>query len=316
MQFDHLKRREFITLLGGAAAAWPGAARAEQVRKVGLLAGDDTVIFMGAFREALQKLGWIDGRNLQIDRRTSAAEILALNPDILLAENTPSVQDLKKRTQAIPIVFVGLGDPVVTGVVASLAHPGGNATGFMNPEPSISGKWVELLKEIAPPTTRILVLLNADNVANLSRLRAIEASAPLFGVRIASSAVRDADEIERAISSIGGEANAGLIVVPGPPLDGLRRTIFALAHRYRLPAIYPYRYQALDGGLMSYGADRVEMWRRAASYVDRILRGERPADLPVQHPTKFELVINLKTAKALGLEVAPTLLARADEVIE
>jgi putative tryptophan/tyrosine transport system substrate-binding protein len=314
----HMKRRDFITLLGGAAA-WPLAARAqraEQVRKIGLLAGGDTVVFTGAFREQLQKLGWTDGDNLRIDRRTSAAELLALDPDILLAESTPLVQDLKRHTRTIPIVFIGLGDPVVTGVVASLAHPGGNATGFMNPEPSISAKWLELLKELAPATSRVMVMLNADNVANLSRLQVIEASAPLFGVQVASSPVRDAGEIESAISFIGREVNAGLIVVPGPPLDGLRKTIFALADRHRLPAIYPYRYHAMDGGLMSYGADRVDIWRRAASYVDRILRGEKPGDLPVQAPTKYELVINLKTAKTLGLEVPPTLLARADEVIE
>jgi ABC-type uncharacterized transport system substrate-binding protein len=314
-----MNRREFIALLGGAAAAWPIGARAQQgerVRKIGLLAGGDTVVFMGAFREQLRKLGWAEGHNLRIDRRTSAAELLSLDPDILLSESTPLVQELKRHTRMIPIVFIGLGDPVVTGVVASLAHPGANATGFMNPEPSISSKWLELLKEIAPATSRVMVMLNADNAANLSRLRVIEASAPSFGVRVASSPVRDAGEIESAISSIGREANVGLIVVPGPPLDGLRRTIFGLVERHRFPAIYPYRYHAMDGGLMSYGADRVEMWRRAASYVERILRGEKPEDLPVQAPTKYELIINLKTANALGLEVPPTLLASADEVIE
>jgi putative tryptophan/tyrosine transport system substrate-binding protein len=234
----------------------------------------------------------------------------------MIAESTPAVQELQKHTRTIPIVFVGLGDPVLTGVVASLAHPGGNATGFMNPEPSISGKWLELLKEIAPATTRVLVLLNANNVANLTRLRAIEASAPSLNVRVSSSAVGDAREIEAAIRAMGDEPNAGLIVAPGPPNDGLRKTIFASVARQRLPGVYPYRYYTADGGLMSYGADRVDIWRRAASYVDRILRGEKPGDLPVQAPTKYELVINLKTAKALGLEIPPTLLARADEVIE
>ena len=319
MQFGQLKRREFVTLAGAAVAAWPLAAlaqQAEQQRRIGLLIGEDYVVFVGAFREELRKLGWSDGRNLRIDMRPSAAELIAINPDVMIAENTPSIQDLQRHTRTIPIVFVGLGDPVLTGVVASLAHPGGNATGFMNPEPSISGKWLELLKEIAPATTRVLVLLNANNAANVMRLRAIEASALSLNVRVSSSAVRDAVEIEAAIHGMASESNAGLIVTPGPPNDGLRKTIFALAARYRLPGVYPYRYYTTDGGLMSYGADRNDIWRRAASYVDRIFRGEKPADLPVQQPTKYELVINLKTAKALGLAVPPALLATADEVIE
>jgi putative tryptophan/tyrosine transport system substrate-binding protein len=319
MQFDQMKRREFMSLFGGAAAAWPLAARAQQhkrQRSIGLLTREDDVVFISAFREELQKLGWSDGGNLRIERRASAGQLIAINPDVMIAESTPAVQELQKHTRTIPIVFVGLGDPVLTGVVASLAHPGGNATGFMNPEPSISGKWLELLKEIAPATTRVLVLLNANNVANLTWLRAIEASAPSLNVRVSSSAVGDAREIEAAIRAMGDEPNAGLIVAPGPPNDGLRKTIFASVARQRLPGVYPYRYYTADGGLMSYGADRVDIWRRAASYVDRILRGEKPGDLPVQAPTKYELVINLKTAKALGLEIPPTLLARADEVIE
>ena len=315
----HTRRREFITLLGGAAVAWPFAARAQQgerMRRIGVLTGEDVVVFVGAFREELQRLGWSDGHNLRIDMRVSSAELIAINPDVMVAENTPAVQDLQRHTRTIPIVFVGLGDPVLTGVVASLARPGGNATGFMNPEPSISGKWLELLKEIAPATTRVLVLLNANNVANLTRLRAIEASAPSLNVRVSSSAIRDAGEIEAAIYAMARESNAGLIVTPGPPNDGLRKTIFALAARHRLPGVYPYRYYTADGGLMSYGADRVDIWRRAASYVNRILKGEQPADLPVQAPTKYELVINLKTAKTLGLDLPPSVLARADEVIE
>ena len=314
-----MRRREFIAIFGGAAVAWPVAARAQQgerMRRIGVLTGEDVVVFVGAFREELQRLGWSDGHNLRIDMRVSSAELIAINPDVMVAENTPAVQDLQRHTRTIPIVFVGLGDPVLTGVVVSLARPGGNATGFMNPEPSISGKWLELLKEIAPATTRVLVLLNANNVANLTRLRAIEASAPSLNVRVSSSAIRDAGEIEAAIYAMARESNAGLIVTPGPPNDGLRKTIFALAARHRLPGVYPYRYYTADGGLMSYGADRVDIWRRAASYVDRILKGEQPADLPVQAPTKYELVINLKTAKALGLEVPPGLSARADEVIE
>jgi ABC-type uncharacterized transport system substrate-binding protein len=314
-----MRRREFIAIFGGAAVAWPVAARAQQgerMRRIGVLTGEDVVVFVGAFREELQRLGWSDGHNLRIDMRVSSAELIAINPDVMVAENTPAVQDLQRHTRTIPIVFVGLGDPVLTGVVVSLARPGGNATGFMNPEPSISGKWLELLKEIAPATTRVLVLLNANNVANLTRLRAIEASAPSLNVRVSSSAIRDAGEIEAAIYAMARDSNAGLIVTPGPPNDGLRKTIFALAARHRLPGVYPYRYYTADGGLMSYGADRVDIWRRAASYVDRILKGEQPADLPVQAPTKYELVINLKTAKALGLEVPPGLSARADEVIE
>ena len=230
---------------------------------------------------------------------------LGLAPDVMLAIGRASLADFLEATRTVPIVFVDSGILSVTGVVASLARPGGNATGFTNPEYSVSGKWLELLKEIAPATTRILVLLNANNVANVMRLRAIEASALSLNVRVSSSAVRDAVEIEAAIHGMAGESNAGLIVTPGPPNDGLRKTIFALAARHRLPGVYPYRYYTTDGGLMSYGADRIDIWRRAASYVDRILRGEKPADLPVQAPTKYELVINLKTAKALGLDVPP-----------
>jgi putative ABC transport system substrate-binding protein len=314
-----IKRRDFFTLLGGTAAAWPLAARGQQIeqeRRIGLLTGEDYVVFVGALREELHKLGWIDGGNLRIERRTSAAELLAIKPDVMIAENTPAVQDLQRHTRTIPIVFVGLGDPVLTGVVASLPRPGGNATGFMNPEPSIGGKWLELLKEIAPAMDHVLVLLNAGNVANVTRLRAIEAFAPALGVRVSSGAVHDGGEIEAAIDAIGRESNAAIIVTPGPPNDGLRKTIFASAARHRLPGMYPYRYYAADGGLMSYGADRVDMWRRAATYVDRVLRGEKPADLPVQAPTKYELVINLKTARALGLNIPTTLLARSDEVIE
>jgi ABC-type uncharacterized transport system substrate-binding protein len=333
MRFNHLRRREFITVLGGAAV-WSHTLRAQQgerVRRIGVLvdgAGSDMTLqaFVAAFRAGLQKLGWIEGRNLRIDdrwaagdsgrMRTYAAELVAMSPDVMLTGNTPIVQELQRQTHTIPIVFVAVGDPVATGVVASLARPGGNATGFMNPEASISGKWLELLKEIAPGINRVLVMVNAGNMANASRLRAIEASAPSFGVRVSSSAVRDAGEMESAVDSIARESNTALIVTPGAPISDHRKMIFALANRNHLPAVYPYRYYAAEGGLMSYGAEPLDMWQRAASYVDRIFKGEKPADLPVQQPTKYELVLNLKTAKAIGLTIPESFLLRADEVIE
>jgi len=330
----NIARRKFIAALGGTVVAWPLAARAQQgerVRRIGVLmdgaASDMTLrAFVAALRTELQKLGWIEGHNIRIDDRwaagdsgrfrTYAAELVAMSPDVVLTGNTPIVQELQRQTQTIPIVFVALGDPVATGVVASLARPGGNVTGFMNPEPSISVKWLELLKEIAPGINRVLVLVNAGNIANASRSHAIEASARSFGVRVLSSAVRDTGEMESAIDSIAHESNPGLIVTPGAPISDYRKMIFALANRNHLPAVYPYRYYAADGGLMSYGAEPLDMWRRAATYVDRILKGEKPADLPVQEPTNYKLVLNLKTAKAIGLTIPEAFLQRADEVIE
>jgi len=329
-----MRRREFLTLLGGAAAAWPLAARAQQperVRRIGVLMdGADTDAtaqsFISALRVGLQRQGWIEGRNMHVEDRWAggdsgrvrdhAAELVAMPADVVLTGNTPVVQELQRRTRTIPIVFVALGDPVATGVVASLARPGGNATGFMNPQPSISGKWVELLKEIAPGIDRVTVMVNAGNIANASRLRAIERSAPSLGVRVSSVDIRNAADIKQAIESSAREPNSALIVTPGAPISDHRRMIYALATTHHLPAIYPYPRYAAEGGLMSYGSEPVEMWERAALYVDRILKGERPADLPVQEPTVYRLVVNLKTVKALGLEVPPTLLARADEVIE
>ena len=329
-----IRRREFITLLGGAAVVWPVAAHAqlpEQVRRISVLMdGDESDATLQAFIIALgaglQKLGWIEGQNVRIESRWAAgdfgrirkyaAEFIAVPADVVLTGNTPVVQELQRQTQTIPIVFVALGDPVATGVVASLARPGGNATGFMNPQPSISGKWLELLKEIAPLVNRVTVLVNAGNIANTSRLRAIQQSAPSLGVEVSSIDIRDAGDIERALESVAREPNGGLIVTPGAPISDHRKVIFALANTNRLPAVYPYRYYAAEGGLMSYGSEPLDMWQRAASYVDRILRGEKPADLPVQEPTVYSLAVNLRTAKALGLEVPPTLLARADEVIE
>jgi ABC-type uncharacterized transport system substrate-binding protein len=329
-----MNRREFITLLGGAVPAWPLAARAqqrEQMRRIGVLLGglaDDPMLqqFVAAFRESLAKLGSIEGRNVRIDVRwlagdssrmhAAAVELAAMNPDVVVTNNTPILQELQRQTRTTPIVFVSLADPVESGVVASLAQPGGSTTGFMNPEASMSVKWLELLKEIAPSIDRVLVLVNAGNVGNAGRLRVLEATAPAFGVRLSSSAIRGAGDIASAIEPVAREPNVGLIAMPAAPINDLRTMIFALAARYRLPAVYPYRYYAVDGGLMSYGAEPLAMWSQAASYVHRILNGERPSNLPVQAPTKYDLVVNLRTAKALGLEIPATVLARADEVIE
>jgi putative ABC transport system substrate-binding protein len=275
----------------------------------------------------MRDLGWTEGRNLRIeyhgivgggiDRiRTAVAEVVASNPDVVHAASTPIVQELQRQTGSIPIVFATTFDPVESGIVASLARPGGNATGFMNQEPALSGKWLELLKESAPGVNRVLVLVNSGSDANLIELRTIEAAAPSFGVQVSSGAVRDASEIESEIEAIGRTPNAGLIITPGIPINDRRKLIFALASRYRLPAVYMFRYFAVDGGLLSYGPDTLDMVRRSATYVDRILKGEKPSDLPVQAPVKYELVINLNAAKAIGLTVPSTLLARADEVIE
>ena len=328
-----MKRRKFISLLGGTAA-WPLAARAqhpERMRHIGVLLGglaDDPMLqqFVAAFREGLAKLGRIEGRNVRIDVRwlaavssrthAAVAELAAMSPDVVLTNNTPILQELQRQTRTIPIVFVSLADPVESGVVASLAQPGGSTTGFMNPEASMSVKWLELLKELAPSIDRVLVLVNAGNAGNAGRLRALEATAPSFGMRLSSAAIRGAGDIASAIEPVAHEPNVGLIAMPAAPINDLRTMIFALAARYRLPAVYPYRYYVVDGGLMSYGAEPLAMWSQAASYIHRILNGERPSNLPVQAPTKYDLVINLRTAQALGLEIPATLLARADEVIE
>jgi putative tryptophan/tyrosine transport system substrate-binding protein len=332
-----MKRREFISLCGAVAAPvllWPltvWAQQGAQVRRIGILAGgveSDPILlsFVTAFREGLRRLGWIESGNVQIESRFAAsdtgrarayvAELAAMNPDVILSDNTPIVQELQRRTHTIPIVFVSLADPVDTGIVSSLARPGGNTTGFMNPEPAMSGKWLELLKEITPGLGRVLVLVNAGNVGNASRLRVIETVAPSLGVRVSSSAIRGPSDIEGAINAFVGESNVGLIAAPAAPINDLRKVIFGLAARHHLPAVYAYRYYAVDGGLMSYGVEPAAMWAQAATYVDRILRGEKPADLPVQTPIKFQLIINLKTAKTMGLTIPESLLLRADEVIE
>jgi putative tryptophan/tyrosine transport system substrate-binding protein len=327
-----MKKREFITLLGGAAAAWPLAARAQQsegIRRIGVLmnlAADDAEgrARIAALLQGLQQLGWTDGRNVRIDYRWAAGdagrfhryaeELLALAPDVILASATPSVQALQQATRTVPIVFANVGDPVGMGLVASLARPGGNITGFTPLEFGFGAKWLELLKEIAPRVTRVAVL--RDLTIGPAQLSAIQAVAPSFGVELSAVGVRDADEIERTVAAFARSSNAGLIVTASTSAVVHRDLITTLAARHRLPAVYSFRYFVTAGGLISYGANSTDPFRRAANYVDRILRGEKPADLPVQAPTKYELVINLKTAKALGLEIPPTLLARADEVIE
>jgi putative tryptophan/tyrosine transport system substrate-binding protein len=325
-----MRRREFIAGLGGAAA-WPLVARAQQaerVRRIGVRVSfgesdPEAKAILSAFTQRLAELGWIDGRNLRMDVRwgsdidsirAHAVELVGTNPEVLAADYTPTTQELQRLTQAIPIVFMNIGDPIETGVVARLARPGGNTTGFMNMEPSIGGKWLQVLKEIAPSLNRVLVIVSFGNAAHAARLRIIEASASTFGVQVLSSAVRDASEIESAIHAVVLEGN-GSLMPGGPPVEH-RKMIFALAARHRLPAVYANRFFVLEGGLVSYGPDDLDIYRRAASYVDRILKGEKPGDLPVQFPTKFELAINVKTAKALGLTVPETLLATADEVIQ
>jgi putative ABC transport system substrate-binding protein len=329
-----VKRRKFITLIGGAAAAWPLAARAqraERMRRIGVLmsTGADDPESMArytAFLDRLQELGWSDGRNVRIDVRwiagnadralKYAAELVALAPDVIMASSSVGVGPLLQTTRTVPIVFTVVADPVGAGYVNSLSRPGGNVTGFMTFEYSLSGKWPELLKEIAPSVKRVAVLRDPTLVVGIGQFAVIQSVAALVGVETSPIDVHDPPEIERAVAAFADAANGGLIVT-GSPLAAVHRDlIVALAARYKLPAVYYNRFFAKGGGLISYGPNFREELRGAAGYVDRILKGERPADLPVQAPTKYELVINLKTAKALGLDLPPTLLARADEVIE
>jgi putative tryptophan/tyrosine transport system substrate-binding protein len=328
-----MRRREFITLLGGAAAAWPLAARAqpgERVRRIGVLINviadiHDQRSRLAAFRQALQQLGWADGRNIRIDYRLAegdperlrshAAELIALTPDAMLAVGSPSLGELQRATRTIPIVFVTVTDPVAGGFVDSLARPLGNITGFAQFEYSLSGKWLELLKEIAPRVTRAAVIRNPANASGIGQFAAIQAAAPSFGIELRPVDVRDPREIERAVTAFARASSDGLIVTSAGA-SGQRDLIIALAARHRLPAVYPFRFYVAAGGLVSYGPDFLEQYRQAAGYIDRILKGEKPADLPVQQATKFELVINAETARMLGLTVPPTLLATADEVIE
>jgi len=328
-----VRRREFITLLGGAGA-WPltaGAQQGERVRRIGVLmnlAADDpeAQVRLAAFHQGLQELGWTVGRNLRIDTRWGAGdadryrrystELVALAPDVILAASGATVPWLLQATRSAPIVFAQVPDPVGAGFVESLAHPGGNITGFTNFEFSIGGKLLELLKEIAPRVTRAAVLRDAADPAGVGQWGAIQTAAPSLGLELRVVDVRDAGEIERSITAFARGSNGGMIVTGSAPTAIHRDLIITLAARHRLPSVYAYRYHATSGGLISYGPETIDQYRRAAGYVDRILRGEKPADLPVQAPTKYELVINLKTAKALGLTVPATLLARADEVIE
>jgi putative ABC transport system substrate-binding protein len=332
-----MKRRAFITLFVGAAAAWPLAGRAQQPerkRRIGVLmahAENDAEFhdYLAAFREGLQKLGWTEGRNIQIDsrwgalddaeaRQRSAKELIALQPDLILTQNTPPTASMLEQTRTLPVVFVIVADPVGSGFVQSLARPGANATGFTIMEPTIAGKWLELLKEIAPGVSRTAIMLNPDTAPGGGSYfsESFAAAARSLAVKPITAAVRSDADIEKAITELGRTPGGGLVVSSDGFMVVHRAAIVALAARHKVPAVYPNAVFAKEGGLLCYGTDNVDIVRRTASYVDRILRGTKPADLPIQAPTKFELVINLKTAKALGLEVPPTVLARADEVIE
>jgi putative ABC transport system substrate-binding protein len=331
--FDY-SRRHFILLLGGSAA-WPLAARAQQdgpMRRIGILmafgegdAGGQARV--AAFREGLQKLGWAEGRNIRIDTRWATAdvasierlakELVASQPDLILSNSTPTTAALLKQTRTIPIVFAVVSDPVGSGFVASFPRPAGNITGLTNIEPTMPVKWLELIKEIAPRVNRVAFLFNPATATYADYyLSPFKAAAASFGVEVVIALVRDRSELELAISAQAREPNGGLVVMTDSFTSTHRAEIISLAARYRLPAIYPFRFFAELGGLLSYGNDLLDSFRRAASYADRILKGAKPSELPVQAPVKFELVINLKTAKGLGLEVPATLLARADEVIE
>jgi ABC-type uncharacterized transport system substrate-binding protein len=328
-----MRRREFVTLLGGAVATWPLAAHAQQpdrIRLIGAISGiaeePNIQARYAAFVQALQELGWADDRNVRIvyrygggdleNTRRQAVELVALAPDVILSTGGPATERLLQVTRTVPIVFVIVPDPVGSGLVARLSRPGGNATGFVQFEYSLTGKWLELLKQIAPGVTRVAVLRDPGITAGIGQFAVIQSVAPSFGVEVSPINISDATEIERGISDFAREANGGLIVSASALAITHRELIVTLAARHRLPAVYSVRDYAATGGLISYGADFLEQYRRAAGYVDRVLKGEKPADLPVQAPTKYELVINFKAAKALGLEIPPTLIARADEVIE
>jgi putative ABC transport system substrate-binding protein len=335
-----MTRREFITLLGGAAAAaslsWPLASRAQDagpVRRVGVLTsmGESDLeaqSMIAAFHQALLEAGWADGRNLRIDHRwaagipgrieTFAKQLVALQPDAIVAYTTPSVAALRKETAIIPIVFVQVSDPIGAGFIANLAHPGGNVTGSTNFEPSMAGKWVEMIRETVPAVARIAILFNPETAPYVGRFyqRPFEAAARSFGIQPQANPVRGEREIEGVVTALQGEPRGTLVVMPDSFNIVHRERIIALAARHRVPAIYPYGFAVREGGLLSYGVDQVDLFRRAGGYVGRILKGAKPAELPVQAPTKFEIVVNLKAAKALGVEVPQTLLAIADEVVE
>jgi len=328
-----MRRRDVVALLGGAAAAWPLAARGQQsnrMARVGVLiaVADDAEgqARLGAFKNGMRDLGWTDGGNVRIEVRFAAgsvakandyaAELVSLAPDVLVANSSPAVAALQQRTRTIPIVFAQVVDPVSAGFVENLARPGGNITGFVSLDYAFGAKWLELLKEIAPRVSRVGVLRDPATSGAAGQLGAIQGAASLLRVELTTLDVREPAVIERSMALLAREPNGGLIVLANPTATVHLNLIVALAAQHQLPAIYPYRYFAEAGGLISYGADNLDLYRRAASYVDRILQGGKPADLPVQNPTKFELTINRRTAKALGLDVPPTLLAQADEVIE
>jgi len=327
-----MRRREFITMLGGTALSWPLVARAQgSPRRVGAImnyaeADPEGQTRLSAFRAQLSKLGWNEGGNIRIDTRWvagqtdrirgAAAELIGIPVDVIVGNSTLLLTILKPLTQTIPIVFAQVADPVGSGFVKSYARPGGNITGFTDFDPSIAGKWLEVLKETAPGVSRIMVLADPKQSNHHEFGRVLEGAASSFKVQMSVAQVRDRVEIEKAISSLAGQPDSGLVVLPGPVNNTQRDLIIQLAARNRLPAIYPFRYYCKDGGLLYYGIDQLDQWPKVARYVDRIFRGEKPGELPVEAPTKFELAINLRTAKALGIIVPAALLGRADEVIE
>jgi len=334
-----MRRRDFVIGITGSAITWPLAAHAQQaqhaaerIRQIGVLvaaytqADREGQIRMTAFHDALERLGWTDGRDIRIEHRWAggdadqakvfAAELVRSVPDVLVANGNPLLIELQRLTSTIPIVFTQVSDPVGSGIVASLARPGSNITGFSNFEPEMGGKWVEMLKKAAPKTSRVAVVFGSDSRATVALLRSAEAVTPNLGVELTAVDLYSGIGIERALAEFASKADGGLIVTPYPFAIANRETVIALAAHHRLPAVYPFRYLATEGGLMSYGPDQVDQWRGAATYVDRILRGEKAGDLPIQAPTRYELVINLKTAKALDLTIPPALLDTADEVIE
>jgi len=330
-----VRRREFISSLGGVAIAWPLGARAQppdRVKRIGVLIGiaendPESQRRIAALRAALRGLEWVEGRNIQIDYRWTAGdaklakayakELVGLAPAVIVCHTTPVLEALRQETKTIPIVFALVTDPVGAGFVASLAQPGGNITGFTTFDFSIGGKWVEILKEVAPRVTRVALIFRPESAPFAQQyVQAVEGIASSFGVKSVAAPARDFADLESKVAAFAAEANGGLIIVPDAFAAVQRVPITELAARHRIPAVYPFRYFCALGGLVSYGIDAVEIFQRTASYVDRILKGAKPGDLPIQKATKYELVINLRTAKALGLDVPPTLLARADEVIE
>jgi putative ABC transport system substrate-binding protein len=327
-----MRRRQLIAILGAALAAPHGVAFAQdRMRRVGVLlsqfeGSDEAKDRIAAIQEGLRKFGWIEGRNIRVDTRYSdgsadrmranAAELVQLSPDVLFASATSTLAALQRATATIPIVFAQVTDPVGAGFVKSLARPGGNITGFTQHEFSIGIKWLELLKELAPQTSHVAIIYDPQNPATAGYRSAIKTGGSPFQVQLSEHPVRDAAEIERAIGAVAGRPNSGFVILPGPAPSVRRDLVLALANRHRLPAVYPFRYWVTSGGLASYGIDNIDLHRQAASYVDRILKGEKPSELPIQNATKFELIINLKTAKTLGINPPNALLARTDEVIE